>query len=537
MAHKITRRDALKAGAGGLVLTSALGINPRFIRAARAQSGLVDGMTGGPTGFDGAERYQYNESMSEGRAIEGIKQLKAAGKAPEKLVMLLTDGAIGQITKPFPDGAPTVQEVWENETGIKIEIVGAPAGDIWTKVLQDVTTGSGAYDIYTQPWNNVGDLVEANGAADITEFVDKYKPDWGDPDRGTPSAEIETLLYTYNGKYYTVSLDGDFQTWVYNTAMFEDPDYQKAFADEYGYPLGAPTTWEQSDNISAFFTGKTGLNGVKMYGNGNMLSPFWGLSIFYGRFASQAMPNFYFFDEEGNPNLDTDLGIKTAEEHVRLKEWSAPDVTSWTYAEGYGGMAQGLTAQICTYTNLAKFYDRLGPDGEPASPIYGNLGAFLPPGVQFGDKVVRRSVLYYNINAEVSQQSQNKEAAYLFLQWLSSTRTFSWMSGNPGGYFDPFQKANFADPLVIRTYHDYLVPVIQETIRRCAPTLNFAGQTALDNALDEELQAALTGQKSPADAMKDASRRWKRIVRRKGDRIMEAIQKSRAAWPAVVDDA
>jgi multiple sugar transport system substrate-binding protein len=538
MALDITRRQALKAGAGGLVLTSALGINPRFIRPARAQDGLAEGMTGGPTGFAGAERFQYNEAMSEGRAIEGMKQLKAAGKAPEKIVMLLTDGAIGQITKPFPEGAPTVQEVWERETGVKIEIIGAPAGDIWTKVLQDVTTGSGAYDIYTQPWNNLGDLVEANGAADLTEFVDKYKPDWGDPERGTPSPEIEKLLYTYNGRYYSISLDGDFQTWVYNKAVFEDPAHQQAFEAKYGHPLAPPRTWEESDHISEYFTGVTGITGTKMYGNGNMLSPFWGLSIFYARFASMAMPNFYWFDDDGNPNLDTDLGIQAAQEHIRLKDWSHPDVTSWTYAEGYGNMAQAVTAQISTYTNLAKFYDRLGDDGQPASPIYQNLGAFLPPGRQFGDKLVRRSVIYYNINAEVSEQSKNKEAAYLFLQWLSSTRTFSWMSGNPGGYFDPFQKANFAEPLVISTYHDYLVPVIQETIRRSAPTLNFAGQTAMDNALDEELQAALTGQKSAEDAMKDAAQRWKKIIQRKGeDRTLEAIQASRAAWPSVIDDA
>jgi hypothetical protein len=81
-------------------------------------------------------------------------------------------------------------------------------------------------------------------------------------------------------------------------------------------------------------------------------------------------------------------------------------------------------------------------------------------------------------------------------------------------------------------------PVIEETIRRCAPTLNFAGQTAMDNALDEELQAALTGQKSAEDAMKDAAKRWKRIIQRKGeDRTLEAIQASRAAWPSIIDDA
>ncbi|MEO1190378.1 MAG: extracellular solute-binding protein [Pseudomonadota bacterium] len=326
MKKKLSRRGALKAGAGAAALTGALGIMPRYISPARAATGLAEGMTGGPTGFPGAERFQYNESMSEGRAIEGIKKLKAAGKAPEKISILLTDGAIGQLTKPFPPGAPTVMDVWKAETGIDVEIVGAPAGDIWKRVLQDVTTSSGAYDIYTHPWNSVGDLVEAGGAHPLNEFVEKYQPDWGDPNRGTPSSEIETLLYKYKGDYYSVSLDGDFQTWVYNRWAFERPEYQKEFADKYGYQLGHPRTWEECDNISAFFTGKTGIDGNPMYGNGNMLSPFWGLSTFYMRFASMDNPNFYWFDESGKPNLNTDQGILAATEHKALKQWSHPDI-------------------------------------------------------------------------------------------------------------------------------------------------------------------------------------------------------------------
>ncbi len=538
MGSRYSRRTALKTAAGGAALTAALGIMPRYIRPARAAEGYASGMTGGPTGFPGAERFQYNAEMSEGRAIEGMKQLKAAGKTPEKISILLSDGAIGQLTKPFPAGAPTVQEIWEKETGVGLEIVGASSTDIWKKVLQDVTTGSGAYDIYTHPWNSVGDLVEAGGAYPLNDFVEKYKPDWGDPERGTPTPEIEDLLYKYKGNYYSVSLDGDFQTWVYNRWAYENPEFQKAFADQNGFQLGPPRTWEECDAISAFLTGKTGMTGQKMYGNGNMLSPFWGLSIFYGRLASMGNPNFYWFDDDAKPRLDSDECIKCATEHLAMMQWSHPDILSWGYAEAYSGMSQGLTGQISTYTNLAKFNDRINADGTKATPISGELGAYLPPGRAYGDDLIRRSVIYYNINADVSSNSQYPEAAYLFLQWLSSTRTFSWMSGNPSGYFDPFQVANFNEPLVIETYHDYLVPVIQETIRRSAPTLNFAGQTALDNALDEEIQAMLTGQKSPKEAMENAQKRWERIIRRRGSEEMEeAIHKSRFAWPTVIDKA
>lgn len=540
-----SRRDFLKSSS---TLMAAGGLAAFLPVPGFAADGYAPGMTGGPTGFEGAERFQYNDTMSEGRCIKGIKALQAAGKAPKKLTMLLTDGAIGQITKPFPvgkvgalgpfpAGAPSVKEVWERETGIEIEIIGAPAEDIFKKVMQDVVTRGQAYDIYTGPWNSTGDLVSSGGAVNCDEYAAKYQPDWGDPERGTPTPEMEKLLYTYNDSYYSFSLDGDFQTWFYLKGIYEMPEVQKQFGDAYGYTLEAPSTWEQVDNISAFFTGKDFGHGT-MYGNGNLMSPFWGLATFYARFASMDFPNFYFFDENGRPNLDTELGIKCAEEHVNSFKWCPPDALTFTWAEAYNAMWNLQIPHTAIYTNLVKFGDGYNADGTPKSKATGMIGSHLPVGRQFGDKINRRSVLYYHITAWISSQSAYPEAAYLFMQWLSSTRTYTWMAGNPGGYFDPMQKANFKEPLVAATYHDYAMETIPATIARSVPSINFAGQTALDNALDEELQAAITGQKTAKEAMQAASKRWQKIIRKQErNGILEAIAASRTTWPSIVDPA
>ena len=531
-----TRRMFLR-NSSMLAAMSGMGGLGAFMATPALAADFAAGMTGGPTGFDGADRFQYNNTMSEGRAIEGIKALQAAGKAPTKLTMLLTDGAIGQITKPFPDGAPSVKEVWERETGITIDIIGAPAEDIFKKVMQDVTTGDGTFDIYTGPWNSTGDLVAAGGAVNCSDFVAKYKPDWGDPERGTPTPEMEKLLYTYAGNYYSFSLDGDFQTWFYLKGLYERQDVQDAFNKETGVALDVPNTWEDVDRISKFFTGKDFGNG-KMYGNGNLMSPFWGLATFYARFASMDFPNYQFFDEEANPRLNSELGVQCAEEHVRSFEWCAPDALTFTWAEAYATMWNLQVPQTAIYTNITKFGDGFKADGTPKSKATGMIGSHLPVGRLFGDKINRRSVLYYHITAWISTKSAYPEAAYLFMQWLSSTRTYTWMAGNPGGYFDPMQKANFKEPLVSQTYMPYAMETIPETIARSAPTINFAGQTALDNALDEEIQAALTGQKTAKEAMDAAQGKWEQIIRRqKRNGIIEAIKASRETWPTIVDPA
>ena len=112
------------------------------------------------------------------------------------------------------------------------------------------------------------------------------------------------------------------------------------------------------------------------------------------------------------------------------------------------------------------------------------------------------------------------------------------MAGNPGGYFDPMQQANFREPLVASTYQQYSMETIPATIARSVPSINFAGQTALDNALDDELQAAITGQKTPREAMDAAQSQWERIIRRqRRNGIEEAILASRETWPTIVDEA
>ncbi|MER8557139.1 hypothetical protein [Mesorhizobium sp. M1204] len=57
---RVSRRRLLASGGKAAVLVAAAGIAPKFIRPSRAYAAdaLAPGMIGGPTGFDGSERYQ-----------------------------------------------------------------------------------------------------------------------------------------------------------------------------------------------------------------------------------------------------------------------------------------------------------------------------------------------------------------------------------------------------------------------------------------------------------------------------------------------
>ncbi|MCR9138621.1 MAG: extracellular solute-binding protein [Alphaproteobacteria bacterium] len=528
-AHVSRRRFLTKAAQ----TTALVGLAaPFYLKPGRvfAADSLAEGMVGGPTGFAGAERYQYGPDTPEGRAIEAIRALKAAGKAPTRIVLGLSDGSIGQITQPFPAGAPSVKDLWEKETGITLDIVGVPNGQEFTKVMQDISTKGGAFDIYAVEWNRLGDLAETGGIANLDEYVAEHKPEWDDPERGyVGGAQGVSLLNNYRGSTYGVSLDGDFQTWNHRTDLFGDPEEQKAFEDKHGYALKPPKTWKEHDEIAAFFhrpdDGLIGCTDLRNQG--------WGYTNWYQRYVSTASPNQFLFSDDGQPLINSDSGVMATEEYVKSLAHHSPDAISWGWPEQYGNFANAGAAMTCAFSNLPKFLDNAANDG---SKVTGKVGSHLPPGRMHDDKLVSRTVLWLNLSASVSSQSEHPEACYLLLQWLGSSRIYSWMTANPGGYFDPFQLSNFSDELVRQTYHDYHMDVVRESVRRTVPTINYPGATAFHNALDENLVGALTGSMSAQEAMANTERSWKRISRRVGeDKLVEAIQANKAAWPDLTD--
>lgn len=530
--NRFSRRQLLTTGGKLAIYGAAVGIAPRFIRPSRAEGAdaLAPGMIGGPTGFPGAERYQYGPDTPEGRAIEAAKALKGAGKAPAKIVVGLSDGSIGQLTQPFPAGAPSIKELWEKETGIAIEIVGLPNGQEFTKTMQDISTKAGGFDIYSTDWNRLGDLAESGGIAKLDDYVAQHRPEWDDAERGyVGGAQGVALLNQYRGSTYGVSLDGDFQTWVYRSDLLGDPAEQAAFKEKFGYDLAAPRTWKQLDDVATHFHRPD----KGMFGCTDLRNQGWGYTNWYQRYASMASPNQFLFGDDGMPLISGEQGIAATQEYVASLSYHSPDAVSWGWPEQYGSFGSGNTAITCAFSNLPKFLDNAGNTG---SVVTGKVGSMLPPGREIDGKIVSRSVLWFSLTGMVSAQSQYPEVAYLLLQWLGSSRIYSWMTANPGGYFDPFRLSDFTDPLVRETYHGYHMDVVRETVARTVPSINYPGATAFHNALDENLMAALTGAKTAEQAMADAADEWQKITRRTGeDKIIEAVKANKAAWPTVLD--
>ena len=530
----LTRGKLLKtagvAGAGVAFGSLAGGAKAAWTPSSRnahlSKRGLEKGMIGGPTGFAGAQRYQYGPNTAAGRAILGLKKFTNNGKKRLDIKMRMWNGATGQLSVPFPKGAPSVADQLLKEANVKLHLTAVAPTDQITKNLQTIATRDGSNQILISSVEDNGDYAEAGLAANLDPYVSKYKPDWNKDFAGGPTAVA--LQNMYNGSYYAVSLDGDYQVWVYRQDLFEDSKNQKDFKAKYGYDLMFPQTWKQHADVAAFFTRGD------MYGSIDLKNPYWGYSNWMMRYVSGAFPNQYYFDLNAKPLINSPQGIQATTEHVASMAWTYKDTLSKGWPEQYAAMGAGNAAMATMFSNCTKFIT----EGSPLDKGFGKyLRTEVAPGRNINGKLVRRSILYFNNQFVVNNFSAKNlhEPAYLVLQWLSSQHIFDWFTGNPAGYMDPNHKSALDDPLVRASYKPYACDKLKQIIPHTAPCiLAIRGAREYTQALDTNLQKALTKQSSPAKAMADTASAWEKITNRIGrDKQIKAIKANRAAWPQI----
>jgi multiple sugar transport system substrate-binding protein len=522
-------KSAGVVGAGvlfGGVAGTARAWTPRSRNAHLAKNALSAGKIGGPTGFPGAERYQYGADTAAGRAVLALKKLTNNGKKTLDLSMRMWNGATGQINVPFPKGAPSVGALLQKETGVKLHLTAIAPTDQISKNLQTISTRDGSNQILISAIEDNGDYAEAGLARNLDDFVHAHRPDWLGDYAGGPTQV--SMMNQYNGSYYAVSMDGDYQVWAYREDLFDNAANQKNFKAKYGYELAFPKTWKQHADVATFFTQPD----QKLYGSIDLKNPYWGYVNWMMRYVSAASPDQYYFDLNAKPLVNSPAGIQATKEHVASMAWTYPDTLSKSWPEEYAAMGAGGAAMGSFFSNVTKFITK----GSPLDKGFGHtLRTEVAPGRMVGGKLVQRSIIYQNNQFVVNGFSNKKlqEPAYLVLQWLSSRHIFDWLTGNPAGYMDPNRVSALSDPLVRASYKPYACDKLKEIIPHTAPPiLAIRGAREYTQALDTNLQKALTKQISPEQAMSATAASWEKITNRIGRaKQIAAIKANRAAWP------
>ncbi|WP_027135797.1 ABC transporter substrate-binding protein [Geminicoccus roseus] len=323
--------------------------------------------------------------------------------------------------------------LWEKETGIKVKVVEVPTSEMFTKILQEHRAGTGAYDALNVIPAWMPDLVRAGALEPLDAYVDKYN--YRDELQDIAPVYRDNQM-TVNGEIYGFPDDGDVFIMYYRTDILGDPEIQAAYKDKYGSDLPVPPkTWEEFDQVGALITEVTG---GKPYGAAFIRDPAQGQFMFQERFRNEG--GVFFDADTMKAQVNSPAGVKVFSDWVAENKWMPPGVETFGFVENLAAFLQGDTAMTLSWPPYGRWAAGYGTDEAalnwvPKSTIAGKVGYAVTPG--------GHPELAAGFALSISASSQNKDAAYLFIQWLNSRDISVQRVQLPFALRDPFRDGHF----------------------------------------------------------------------------------------------
>ncbi len=403
---------------------------------------------------------------------------------------------------------------WEELTGIKVKVIEVPTSEMFTKILQEHRAGTGAYDALNVIPSWMPDLVNAGALEVLDPYVDKY---------GYRS-ELDSILATYrdnqmkvDGKIYGFPDDGDLFILYYRKDLFEDATNMAEFKAKHGYDIGPPQTWEEYADIGQFFTDKFA---PELYGAGQFRQPAYGIWLFEERFRNTG--GRFFDPDTMRATINDSAGVATFEGMRNDNAFMPPGVESWGFVEALSSFLLGDIAMTISWPPFGRWAAGYGTDDDalswvPKTTIAGKVGYALPPGGS--------PQLAAGFSLSVSSSSPNKEAAYLFIQWLNSEEISLQRVQLPYALRDPFRESHFTDPEYLSRWDD--APAYLQTLREGADAglldLSILQIDKYEEVLRQATSRLWAGEEVQT-ILDDAAAQWDALT----DRI--GVDKQRAAY-------
>jgi multiple sugar transport system substrate-binding protein len=267
-----------------------------------------------------------------------------------------------QIAEPLQRRAPDFKKL----TGAQINVVTVPFSDLYNKLLTDFATGTNSIDgmVFAPQW--MVDYIEPGYLEDLSARVDE------DPDLQWQDVApfFRDFSATYNGKIYTIPLDGDFQM-VY---------YRSDLLDKAG--LQPPKTWDDYIAIAKTFHGQD-LNGDGKADYGSCIAKkrnaqsYWMvISVAAGFLQSQGTGQGAFFDtDDMSPLFNNDALGKALDIYVETTKYGPPDEINLDVGDTRGLFTTGRCALSLDWGDIGTLAI------DPAtSKVQDKVGAVILPG-------------------------------------------------------------------------------------------------------------------------------------------------------------
>ncbi len=468
--RRVTDRSRRRFVQGAAVGAAAAALAPGFVmRPRRAGAATLENV--------------HSEAAKAAKAL-------AAGREVS-LTIMEPSGSLGNV-KPVADK-------FTEETGVKIEYLEVPLGEINQKILLEAVSKSGSFDLALPATFGLPDLVESGILVNLDQYAAKYEPEDFQDDA------LYSIGDYYKGNLYGYQTDGDTYVMFYLKDWLENADENKAFADKNGYELKVPDTWDELDAMMAHFHRPD----KGMYGGALYRTQFFIAWEWWVRFHAKG---YYPLDDDLNPQINNEAGVQALEELVAASKHLYPGARTNGLFENFEAFGQGDKFCNIGWGGTQKFLN------SDKSKVKGKLAHGPTPGGKVGGELLKTPYFNWGWNYVVSSVSQEPEIAYLLALYAASPVMSTVAVRDPGGYFDPFRGAHYKDKEIINTYTEAFLTAHEDSMRNSIPDLYLKGQGEYFDELRVNLTAADVGEKSPKEALDDTARSWERITRRMGKR-------------------
>ncbi|HXF69213.1 MAG TPA: sugar ABC transporter substrate-binding protein [Thermoflexus sp.] len=373
--------------------------------------------------------------------------------------------------------------------GIKVVIDAMPYDAMRDKILASFMAPRATYDviIVDNPW--MDEFVAGNFLEPLDDRI-RAIPDYDFEDFVKPVRDIGVV----GGKIYGIPFYNYALGLIVRQDLFDDPAYRDAYQKKFGKPLAPPTTLEDYVAVAKFFKEQSG---GKIYGAA--MQPQRGYKVFeeWKNWLYAAGGNL--MDEQGNVIIDRPEAIRALELYIEMYKTAAPPGSlNWGFDEALRSMAAGEAATMLSYNWMLPTLNN--PQG-PAGALAGKFALYEVP----GGKAVLGAWHW-----AIPRNAPNKDASWRFIAWITSKRIEKQRVILGGA---PVRVSAMKDPEVWQkgfgqSYYETVLRILEDA----EPLARGPKAEEIIQVVGTELNAAVAGEKTAEQALKDAAAQVRRIL-------------------------
>lgn len=433
---------------------------------------------------------------SASRAVEAAKRFKG-------VTLGMTYEAGLQALEPRNFSGP----LWQQLTGTGFNVVELSHPDQYSKPIAEYIARSGAYDILEIEPAWIPSLADGGVIAPIDDLVNKHMN----------KADLEDYhplykdLPTYKGKRWGFFDDGDQFMLYYRRDVFEDAKLRQAYQAKFGRELRVPKTWDEYAETAQFITDQmapTLYGAVHFRKAGSPGNQFAFLQQF------RANGGVFFDDKTMRARLATQAGVVTLRQMLAANKASLPGNDDLDAVAAWAAWLQGKVAMLHSWPPTGRMSENYSQRAKavnfvPRSDVAGKVGYAVMPG---GNGEMASGYV-----KALAAGSEHAEAAYLFMQWVTSPAVSLVRVMLPYTLRDPYRLSHYMSPL----YRD-LWPAAKEYLVGLSDAANggvvdliMPGWQDYALSLDRMCTSVWAGA-DPQGALQRAATEWDAITDRVG---------------------